>query len=97
MEQIQIYIDKYQTVLAQMSIWKIVILTSVIIAITFLPTAIAFFKNRKNIKKIFIANLGAFLSWTVWFAALLWAVSGRDNPIKKNKEKLETIPEPKNV
>ncbi len=97
MEQLQTYIDQYQTAIAEMSVWKMIFITTLIVVITFLPTAIAFFRNPGNIKKIFVANLGALLSGTVWFAALIWAVSGRDNPIKKNKEKLETIPEPKNV
>ena len=47
----------------------------------FLPTIIAFNRNRHNKGAIFVLNL--FLGWTVlgWVVSMVWAVSSSQPPV----------------
>jgi len=51
-----------------------------------LPSILAFFFNRDNLRKIFLVNLISGLSWVAWLGTLVWAVTGKiykpDKPSK---------------
>ncbi|CAM3826722.1 superinfection immunity protein [Rheinheimera salexigens] len=48
-----------------------------LLAIYFLPSIVASFRNRKHLGKIFLANIPAGLSWIAWCALIIWAFSGK--------------------
>jgi hypothetical protein len=48
-----------------------------LLAIYFLPSIIASFRNRQHLGKIFLANIPAGFSWIAWFALAVWAFSGK--------------------
>lgn len=54
------------------------------IAIYFLPSIIASFRNRRHLGKIFVANIPAGFSLIAWFTLIVWAVTGKQ---KKAVEK----------
>ena len=47
------------------------------LAIYFLPTVIAMFRNRQHLGKIFLANIPAGFSWIAWMALIIWAFTGK--------------------
>jgi Superinfection immunity protein len=53
----------------------------VLVSLYFLPTIIAFNRNRHNKGAIFVLNL--FLGWTVlgWVVSMVWAVSSSQPPV----------------
>ncbi len=57
-----------------------------LLAIYFLPSIIASFRNRRHLATIFLANIPAGLSWIAWLALLAWAISGKQ---KKPAEQTE--------
>ena len=56
------------------------------LAIYFLPSIIASFRNRRHLGKIFLANIPAGLSWIAWIALIVWAFTGKQ---KKPAEQTE--------
>jgi hypothetical protein len=57
------------------------ILLLILAGMYFLPTIIAFNRNRNNKGAIFVLNL--FLGWTVigWVVSMVWAVSSSQPPV----------------
>jgi Superinfection immunity protein len=57
------------------------ILLLILAGMYFLPTIIAFNRNRHNKGAIFVLNL--FLGWTVlgWVVSMVWAVSSSQPPV----------------
>jgi uncharacterized membrane protein len=57
------------------------ILRFILVGLYFLPTIIAFNRNRHNKTAIFVLNL--FLGWTVlgWVVSMVWAVSSSQPPV----------------
>lgn len=47
------------------------------LAIYFLPSIIATFRNRQHLGKIFLANIPAGFSWIAWMALIVWAFTGK--------------------
>ena len=54
------------------------------LVVYFLPSIIAIFRHRSQLKLITLANIPAGVSWFAWFALIAWAVSGKELP-KRNK------------
>jgi hypothetical protein len=57
------------------------ILLLILAGMYFLPTIVAFNRNRHNKGAIFVLNL--FLGWTVlgWVVSMVWAVSSSQPPV----------------
>jgi hypothetical protein len=53
----------------------------IVAGLYFLPTIVAFNRNRHNKGAIFVLNL--FLGWTVlgWVVSMVWAVSSSQSPV----------------
>lgn len=47
------------------------------VAVWFVPTLIAVFRNRANLGKIAAVNVPAGMSFLAWGALIVWAVSGK--------------------
>ena len=47
------------------------------VAIYFLPSIIASFRNRRHLGKIFLANIPAGFSLIAWAALIVWAFTGK--------------------
>ncbi|MDP5137016.1 superinfection immunity protein [Rheinheimera baltica] len=57
------------------------------LAIYFLPSIVASFRNRQHLGKIFLANIPAGFSWIAWVALIVWAFTGKQ---KKSVEQTAT-------
>lgn len=60
--------------------WLVAALVLFTLAVWFVPTIIAVFRNRAHLKPIALLNVPGGLSWIVWTALIVWAVSGKGPP-----------------
>lgn len=65
---------------AKMPPWFLAALVFVTLVVWFVPTVIAVFRNRTYLKPIALLNVPGGLSWIVWTALIVWAVSGKGPP-----------------
>lgn len=49
-----------------------------LVILYFLPAILAFLLNRKQKAQILAANVPAGFSWFIWFAVLVWALTGKE-------------------
>lgn len=63
--------------LSQMSPLLWVAFIPAFVAIYFLPSIIASFRNRRHLGKIFLANIPAGFSLIAWAALIVWAFTGK--------------------
>jgi len=52
-----------------------------LLAVYFIPSIIAYFRNRQHLGKIFLANIPAGFSWIAWFALIAWAFTGKQKNV----------------
>lgn len=67
--------------LNQMNLLLVILLVPLFLAVYFIPGILAIFFNRRHVKKIWLANIPAGLSFIAWGALIVWAVTGK----RKNK------------
>ncbi|MDR6985072.1 putative RND superfamily exporter protein [Rheinheimera pacifica] len=69
--------DFFMSQLTSMNLIQAVAFTLFFLFVWFLPTVVALFFNRRNLKVIFVANVPAIISWIVWFGLMGWAATGK--------------------
>lgn len=81
------FFDKFINTLSETTATELMVIIPVTLVIYFVPTIIAIFRNRSQLKLVAIANIPAGLSWIAWVALIGWAVSGKALPKSKaNKD-----------
>ena len=66
--------------LGKMPLWFLAAVIAFTIIVWFVPTIIAIFRNRAYLRPIALLNVPGGLSWIVWTALIVWAVSGKGPP-----------------
>lgn len=74
---------------SQINVFLVVLFVPIFLAVYFIPGILAIFFNRRHVKKIWLANIPAGLSFIAWGALIIWAVTGK----RKNKVATKTISE----
>lgn len=49
----------------------------ILLGVYFLPSLLALLFNRRDKRKILVANIPAGFSFVLWFGVLAWALTGR--------------------
>ena len=85
--EIEKQFELMKTALSQLDAVSGTIFGCFFLSVWFAPTILAVFFNRKHVKKIFLANIPAGLSWAVWGALIIWASTGEIRAaLKKHKQ-----------
>ncbi|RUO26051.1 hypothetical protein CWE09_04810 [Aliidiomarina minuta] len=74
---------------SQMNLFLVILFVPLFLAVYFIPGILAIFFNRRHVKKIWLANIPAGLSFIAWGALIVWAVTGK----RKVSADSKTIPE----
>ncbi|WP_052379893.1 MULTISPECIES: superinfection immunity protein [unclassified Pseudoalteromonas] len=79
--------EQFLTTLQNLTFIQYATFIPLFLIIYFIPTILAYFFNRQNLKIIAIANVPAGFSMLIWFALIIFSITGNasDKLLKKLK------------
>jgi len=81
--------EQFITSLQSLTFIQYAIFIPLFLIIYFIPTILAYFFNKKNLKIIAVANVPAGFSMLIWFALIIFSITGNASDKLLNKLKLK--------
>jgi len=79
--------EQFHTTLQSLTFIQYVTFIPLFLIVYFIPTILAYFFNKNNLKIIAIANIPAGFSMLIWFALIIFSITG--NASEKLLKKLK--------